>query len=556
MRCDARPTRRRCTATGWGESIRSGASRSEIAGAEEAALSTTGVVGEGEWLAREDRRFQAILDAIPAPMFFKDIEGVYRGCNAAFERYLGRPRAEIVGRTVYDVAPGDLADVYREADRSLMRDGGTQVYETSVPWADGARRRVVFHKSVIRDARGATIGLAGAMIDVTDKRLAEDQLRRALDAVQRSEAAFRNLIESSPEMVLIHRAGMILYANPTLLGAVGRTAAELEGARVADLIHPEDRDAAAGRFDATGPLPVVEGRLLTTSGSVRRLEVVSTDLEIDGAPARVVFGRDVTHRREMEARLASADRLASLGTVAAGVAHELNNPLSYVMANLAFAVDALRRTAGAGPDRATTDALAALDEARLGAERMAVIVRDLRTLSRTDEGPRGAVPLQEALRYASNLAAAEIRRRARLRWDVPDGLHALGNEARLGQVFLNLLVNAAHALPDAAPDVHEIRISARALPGDRVAVEIADTGSGIAPEVRPRIFDPFFTTKPEGVGTGLGLWVCHNIVTAHGGAIEVESKPGAGSVFRVILPATSGPQPHVRTRASGAPITE
>jgi signal transduction histidine kinase len=275
-----------------------------------------------------------------------------------------------------------------------------------------------------------------------------------------------------------------------------------------------------------------DGRAVGLAGAM----IDSVALDLDGAPARVASGRDVTERRALDGRLAHADRLASIGTLAAAVAHELNNPLAYVIANVSFAADVLR-----GRTDVRAEALAALEEALQGAERMRVLVRDLRTLSRGDDGARGPVPLERMLRYAAKLAETEIWPRARLRWDVPPSLHAHGDEGRLGQVFVNLLVNAAHAIPEGALDAHEIRISAAPTPGGRVAVEIADTGCGMAPEICARIFEPFFTTKAVGRGTGLGLWVCQHLVAAHGGAIEVESAPGAGSVFRVFLPAAAAP---------------
>jgi signal transduction histidine kinase/ActR/RegA family two-component response regulator len=251
-------------------------------------------------------------------------------------------------------------------------------------------------------------------------------------------------------------------------------------------------------------------------------------------------------RADLQARLALADRLVSVGTLAAGVAHELNNPLAYVNANLTFLGEQVAHLtallpASARADRDVADALEQLVEAardaREGAERMRVIVRDLKTLSRADDGKVGPLELGPVVETCVNVAWNEIKHRAQLVRDLQPTPVVRGSEARLGQVLLNLLVNAAQAVPEGCPDAHRIRVRTGLHPDGRVVIEVSDTGCGIAPEHLPRIFDPFYTTKPPGVGTGLGLSICHGIVSGMKGEIEVESAPGKGSTFRVLLPA-------------------
>jgi CheY-like chemotaxis protein/two-component sensor histidine kinase len=177
-----------------------------------------------------------------------------------------------------------------------------------------------------------------------------------------------------------------------------------------------------------------------------------------------------------------------------------------------------------------------LKDAREAADRVRMIVRDLKIFSRSgDEEQRGAVDVKRVLESSVRMAWNEIRHRARLVKDYGDIPAALGNESRLGQVFLNLIVNAAQAIPEGRTEDNEIRLTT-VRRGDRIVIEIRDSGAGIAPDVLPRIFDPFFTTKPAGVGTGLGLAICHRIVSDLGGAIAVESHEGQGTVFRVTLP--------------------
>jgi CheY-like chemotaxis protein len=229
--------------------------------------------------------------------------------------------------------------------------------------------------------------------------------------------------------------------------------------------------------------------------------------------------------------------MAAVGILAAGVAHEMNNPLAYVSANLEFALKALEDSHKSGAAIAPDEVNVALAEATQGVDRLRHVIRDLKAFSRADESKREPVELKRIIESSLNMARNEIRHRAQLKKDFAEVPPVDGNESRLGQVFLNLFVNAAQAIPDGAADKNEIRVTLRKEGADRVIVEIRDTGSGIAPEVRPQLFQPFVTTKPLGVGTGLGLSICHAIIADHGGTIEVESELGKGTTFRIKLPA-------------------
>jgi len=250
----------------------------------------------------------------------------------------------------------------------------------------------------------------------------------------------------------------------------------------------------------------------------------------------------LTHSlRELQAtqeRLLFADRLATIGRLAAGVGHEINNPLAFILSNLNYVEQELARLDIAPASREELPQLQeALAEAREGAERVRTIVQDLKVLSHPDAMEKGPVELGQVLRLAAKMATPQVRDRARLveDWDALPLIE--GNSARLCQVFLNLLLNAAQAIAPGQAREQEIRLSARedAEAPDRVVVEVRDTGCGIAPEHLEHIFEPFFTTKPVGVGSGLGLSICHGIITAHGGDISVESAPGRGTTFRVSL---------------------
>jgi signal transduction histidine kinase len=282
----------------------------------------------------------------------------------------------------------------------------------------------------------------------------------------------------------------------------------------------------------------------------------------DGRPLRLAgTAVDVTEHHHLREQLVLSERMASLGTLAAGTAHEINNPLSFITANLAFVEEELHvaldlalagETAELEPvRRELADALA---EARDGAERVRVIVRDLRAFSRGDDGVRAPVDVAHVVRGAARIAHREIEERARLAVDVEGVPPVLGNAAPLGQVVLNLLVNAAQAIGPGAPDRNEVRIAARADGDARVALTVSDTGCGIPPSVLPRIFDPFFTTKAPGEGTGLGLAICHALVAGMGGEIRVESEPGRGATFTVVLRRAPAGQARSNTSTSATPV--
>jgi signal transduction histidine kinase len=245
-----------------------------------------------------------------------------------------------------------------------------------------------------------------------------------------------------------------------------------------------------------------------------------------------------TRRRLAEpARAAQTERMAALGTLAAGIVHEINNPLTYILLHLN---QALRMVAPAQApiDRPGVERLHGMLESALsGIERIREIARGIRTFSHADEQPRDALDPRAPLDAAIGLVDHELRHRAHL-IRVDRGVPFVrADEGRLAQVFLNLLTNALQALRDTAPSANQIRVATFTDDDGRAVVEVGDTGVGIAANNLDHVFEPFFTTKPAGQGTGLGLSISHGIVRSLGGTMEVESELGTGTTFRVRLPA-------------------
>jgi signal transduction histidine kinase/CheY-like chemotaxis protein len=265
----------------------------------------------------------------------------------------------------------------------------------------------------------------------------------------------------------------------------------------------------------------------------------------------VIVLRDVSFARKAQEQIAVADRLASLGAVAAGVAHEINNPLTYIVGNVGFLGEELARLKRLTEAGVSVDQIPALGECITqlqqlaseideGATRVARIVADLGCFGQQPAEIKSG-NVRQALDWALRVSRAAITEHAAMRFALAPVPDVRGDEGRLGQVFLNLLLNAAHALREGDPTTHELRVATHLEPSGEhgkppmVVVTVRDTGTGMTEEVRERIFDPFFTTKPIGMGTGLGLSVCHGIIQELGGSIDVTSVLGEGSVFEVRL---------------------
>jgi PAS domain S-box-containing protein len=352
---------------------------------------------------------------------------------------------------------------------------------------------------------------------------------------EQDESAFRKMVEGAPDGVVISRDGVVLYANPVAVRMLGYDSpAELVGGSMARFLEPESLAVMRRRIErmrATGSSPTPrEYPAKCRDGTVINVEISSIFIDYEGKPAVLAFARDVTERGRLRAQLAHADRLAALGIMAAGVAHEINNPLQYVM----LAVDLLERRSGAGSDGELGGLVSNI---RTGMQRVAAIVRDLRTYGQYEDEPVAPVEIDAVIDSAERIVAHELRSRVRVTKDCAGMPAVLGAYTRLEQVFVNILLNAAHAMAEDRSD-GEIAITAQA--GKReVVVEVTDNGGGISPELLPRIFEPFFTTKPRTSGSGLGLSICRDIVTRLGGEITATSQLGRGTTMRIVLPRAS-----------------
>ncbi len=385
-------------------------------------------------------------------------------------------------------------------------------------------------------------------LDLLDR---EARRKEAEAALRTSEERYRAIFTQAFEGIfVVASSNAIVDANESACRMLGYGRDDLLTRRAEDVVHPEDLAAIPLRFGTIPPGGVIlsERRFVRKDGTVMQGELSTRHL-LDGTYLVVV--RDVTDRKAAQAQLLLADRMSSLGRLASGVAHEVNNPLAYVMLNLELVAGRLGQLSPPADPAKLVPLRRSIEDAREGAERMRRIIRTLSTFGRGDEDKMGPVDVNTVLDSAVEMASMQLRHGARITRDYRANVPAHANAFRLGQVFVNLLLNAGDAFREGADD-NEITLRTGVRDDRLVVVEVRDNGVGVPDRIQARIFDPFFTTKPIGKGTGLGLAVCHTIVTSFGGEIACQSAPGKGSTFRVVLPSAEvAEEPSVPPRSTG-----
>ena len=485
-------------------------------------------------------QYRALTEQAPSMVWRSRADSKCDYLNSTWLAFTGRPlELELGDGWMEALHPTDRKRYFSLYQKHF---GLRQGFETEIRLRrhDGVFRHVFVRAAPYDDPSGAFAGFQADCFDNTD--------HRELDVFSGGAEFFQMSLDL---LCIAGFDGFIKRVNPSWTKALGWSAEELMGRPSIEFVHPDDRQstlAAREGLKSSDQHIGLNNRYRCKDGSYRWLEWRS----VGHAERAVVYAsaRDVTERREaervlqeakelkerMQQQLILADRLSSVGMLAAGVAHEINNPLAYVMANLDLLAESLQHAAGRAPAPSALGEWAeAVREAREGSDRIRKIVRGLKTLSRADEERRAVIELRPVLELSVNMAFNEIRHRARLVKDYGDTPLVEADDARLGQVFINLLVNAAQAIPEGDSEDNEIRIVTSTDAEGRAVIEVWDTGPGIPVELVPRVFDPFFTTKPIGVGTGLGLSICHSIVTSLGGQITATNREGRGARLRVVL---------------------
>jgi two-component system, NtrC family, sensor kinase len=431
---------------------------------------------------------KATIDSTTDLIFYKDLHGIYLGCNPAFATFVGKPQAQIIGASDFDIFPQAIANLFREQDRAVIELNSSRSNEEWVTYPNEQRVLLDTNKSPLRDLNGQMIGLIGISRDITHR----SQMEQAL-----------------------HEQTILLEEE----------VAERQKAQEALLVRAQE------------------------------LEELNRTLE-----DRV---QEELHRnREKDIILLQQDKLASIGQLAAGVAHEINNPIGFIMSNLetlkgyleplqqyiSFTESLCRQHSSYDEERLLQEVANRLDipfilqdlqplitESSEGAERVKRIVFDLKDFARPDENSPKEADLNHLVQSTVNIVRNELKYVAQLELQMNELPPLVCIPQQINQVITNLLVNAAHAI------THHGSITVRTWHEEEHALlTIADTGHGIPDDVLNKIFDPFFTTKTVGKGTGLGLTISYDIVRKHGGEITVTSSPGVGTTFTIKLPL-SGP---------------
>jgi two-component system NtrC family sensor kinase len=529
-----------------------------------------------ERVERELRESQAfyhsLVESLPLHILRKDHEGRFTFGNQRFCAELKVSLADLVGKTDFDFFPEALARKYREDDHRVLEAGKPLevIEEHLLP--DGETIYVQVIKTPILGQAGEPLGIQCIFWDVTRRRRAEE-------AVARSERRYRQLTEATLDAIVVaDQEGRIEMFNPAAEQMFGYRAVEVVGQPITILMPEEYRerhDAGLRRYVATRLARIV-GRTVELTGRRRdgtefpvELALTAIDLGEEGGFSRLQFLgalRDVTERNRMRAVLVQNEKLASIGLLSAGVAHEINNPLAFIGNNLAVlerdckgllaVVELLYDGSREGlaqtqPELAARAAALAeemdlpyvrdnlgrlLARTRDGVDRVTRIIHSLRGLARTERPQMQEAALPDLVEMSLDILRGRLKRSGitvALDFGPEPRLRCVATQ--LSQVLLNLVLNAVQAIESSGRGAGQVRIAAHRQNG-LMSIEVSDNGVGIEPENLPRLFDPFFTTKDVGEGTGLGLSISHNIVTAHGGEIQVHSAPGQGTTFRILLP--------------------
>ncbi len=485
-----------------------------------------------------------IIEAMSDGLLLVDPQGRIASSNPAACRLFGRTASELRGNSLQDV----LERTTRSAGEGELVPTDLQIVS-----ANGADQSVSLSRSDIKDPNGTLVGALCLFRDITEHKRAERALQRAHDELETRvterthelDDAYHELRRYSRSRAGLHAAADAIHKGGRLADIGLNVARALPSGFGPDVVTGCRVTIDSESYDSE-PFVLsdrVERAVIRAGGEPRG----AVEAHLDGASAQLAgedrrlvddvaieLGQAMDALR-MQRALAQSDRLASIGLLAAGVAHEVNNPLTYVMSNLGEILAHLERCSTAAHSAFSVAELRDhAREAMEGCEHVARVVRELGAFSRDGDNVsviQIAQPVDSAIAMATNV----IRHRARLSCEHMDSDPVRADAGRLAQVFLNILVNATQAIPEGDVANNEIRVRTW-QDGDGVLVEVRDTGPGIPAEMLPKIFDPFFSTKQTGKGTGLGLAICRDIVAAAGGEISADSIAGQGACFRVRLP--------------------
>ncbi|MBU1233265.1 MAG: PocR ligand-binding domain-containing protein [Proteobacteria bacterium] len=490
-----------------------------------------------EEIKRQAEFLQILIDAMPYPVFYKDRQCRYLGCNGAFERFYGISREQIAGKTVHEIASKELADVYHQADEALFAHPGMQIYEGSIQSTHGLQHDVIFHKATFNGPDGAIAGLIGAVVDITERKEVEK-------ALQESEAKMRSILDNigigvaliSPEMKILELNLRMHQWFPD--------------------IDPGQRPICYQAYNDPPREEMCEycptGKTLqdglvheaTTqtpqAGAIRNYRIVSTPIlnQSGEVTAAIEMVEDITDKLSLQSQLHQAQKMESVGRLAGGVAHDFNNMLGVIIGHTEMALDQMNRN---------QPLFESLQEILQAALRSADLTRQLLAFARKQIVTPKVLDLNETVEAMLKMLRRLIGEDINIVWLPDSDLWLVKMDpSQIDQILANLCVNARDAIAEGGKVTIETQTvtfdeaycadHSGVIPGDFVMLAVSDNGQGMDRETLDNIFEPFFTTKGIGEGTGLGLATVYGVVKQNNGFINVYSEPGHGSTFKIYLP--------------------
>ena len=481
---------------------------------------------------------KTIFENLPLGIAYLDAEFKLLSANKFFYDLTGLGEEELIGRPCYETV-GEYADSKKKGIEKICsfckKDecfntrrptnierplGSSIVKVTTVPQVDDD---------------GNILRFLEIVENITERKLSDAALRE-------SEERYRNLVESSPDTIAIHSEGKIVFINPAGAKLLGATNPEqLIGKEIMDFVHPDYRESVKERLqqmkEEKEDVPLIEEKFVRLDGSVIDVEVAATPFIHQGKHGMQIIVRDITEKKKYETQFLRAQRLESIGTLASGIAHDINNILTPMMLSLELLQEKIT-------DKGSQKLLNALERST---QRGASLVKQIQSFAKGLEGERVDLQVSHLISEITQIAKETFPRSIEIRIDISKDLWTISGDAtQLHQVLMNLCVNARDAMPDGGIlristenifiDENYARMNIDAKVDQYIVITVSDTGTGIPPEIMDRIFDPFFTTKQHGKGTGLGLSTALGIVKSHGGFMNVYSEVGKGTVFKVYLP--------------------
>ena len=476
---------------------------------------------------------QMLIDSIPIPVFYTDTEGKHRNCNKAFEDISGFSKQQMIGKTISDVAPVHLAEIHRQADLKLTQEEGTQVYEADTVFADGSQRRAIFFKTAFPAANGSHGGVITVMMDITDRKLAEDQLTKLSQAIMQSPVS----------LVITDLSGHIEFVNPEFTQMSGYTSAEMIGQHPtllrAETTAPEVYENLWNTI-STGQVWTGELHNRQKNGDLHWVHATISPIRNSAGVISnyMAFMESMTERKSLEEQLRQAQKMEAIGQLAGGVAHDFNNILTVIMG-----FGQLLRTSFQADDPNRDH----MDQILDAADRATLLTRSLLAFSRKQVMLLQQLDLNELARKHTRFLTRIIGEDVTLQTDLGgEALPVLADSGQIEQVLMNLATNARDAMPcggvlcikteSVLLDKEFYRQHGFGVPGSYARITVSDSGAGMDAQTQNKIFEPFFTTKAPGRGTGLGLSIVYGIIKQHGGYITIASQGGVGTTFSIYLP--------------------